>query len=179
MANRPSNRDRNTWTVDLLNVQPGDRVMEIGCGPGIALEACLKQAVGGQVVGLDHSRTMLGQARSRNAQASRNGYLELRLGSLEELVESTGSFDKVCSANVVQFFADRGAAFDKIFRLLKPKGISATTFMPRSKNASRSDSLKMAKHVSRDMEAAGFANIRVEELPLSTASAVCIIGERL
>ncbi len=41
MAWRPSNRERNHWTVDLLNIQSGDRFIEIGCGPGIALEDCL------------------------------------------------------------------------------------------------------------------------------------------
>jgi len=33
MANRPSNIERNRWTVDLLNVQPSDHVLEIGFGP--------------------------------------------------------------------------------------------------------------------------------------------------
>ena len=35
------NRERNRWTVDLLNIQSGDRIVEIGCGPGLALEGCL------------------------------------------------------------------------------------------------------------------------------------------
>ena len=33
MANRPSNIERNRWTVDLLRVQPADHVLEIGFGP--------------------------------------------------------------------------------------------------------------------------------------------------
>jgi hypothetical protein len=37
MANRPSNIERSRWTVDLLNVQPTDHVLEIGFGPGLAL----------------------------------------------------------------------------------------------------------------------------------------------
>ena len=75
---------------------------------------------------------MLDQARARNAEANREGRLELLLGSLEELPATDGSFDKVYSANVVQFFADRAAAF---------------------------------------------ANIRIEELAMEPAPAVCIIGE--
>jgi hypothetical protein len=38
MANRPSNIERNRWTVDLLNVQPSDHVLEIGFGPGLRCE---------------------------------------------------------------------------------------------------------------------------------------------
>jgi SAM-dependent methyltransferase len=177
MANRRSNRERNYWTVDLLNVQSGDRVIEIGCGPGVALEACLARARDGHVVGLDHSQTMLDQARASNAEAGREGRLELLLGSFEDLPLAAGSFDKVCSANVVQFFPDRAAAFRKIYSVLKPKGVAATTYMPRGKNPSRANSLNMAEEIRRHMEAAGFANVRTEELPLDPAPAVCVIGE--
>ena len=177
MANRRSNRERNYWTVDLLNVQSGDRVIEIGCGPGLALEACLARAGDGHVVGLDHSQTMLDQARARNVEANREGRLELQLGSLDDLPATVGSFDKACSANVVQFFPDRAAAFRKIYSVLKSNGVAATTYMPRCKNPSRADSLDMAEEVKRHMEDAGFANIRIEELPMDPAPAVCVIGE--
>ena len=177
MANRRSNRERNYWTVDLLDIQPGDRVFEIGCGPGIALEACLARTGNGHVVGLDYSQTMLDQARTRNAEANREGRLDLQLGSFEDMPITGGSFNKICSANVVQFFPDRAAAFHKIFSILKPKGVVATTYMPRSRNPNRSDALKMADAVTRNMETAGFTNIRTEELPMNPAQAVCIIGE--
>lgn len=177
MANRRSNRERNDWTVDLLNVRSGDRVIEIGCGPGLALEACLARAGDGHVVGLDHSQTMLDQARARNAEANRDGRLELRLGSLEDLPVAGGSFDKACSANVVQFLPDRAAAFRKIYSALRPKGVAATTYMPRGKNPSRANALNMAEEVKRHMEVAGFTNIRIEELAMDPAPAVCVIGE--
>jgi hypothetical protein len=37
MARRSSNRERNIWAVSLLDVQPDDRVLELGFGPGIAI----------------------------------------------------------------------------------------------------------------------------------------------
>jgi cyclopropane fatty-acyl-phospholipid synthase-like methyltransferase len=177
MANRRSNRQRNLWTVDLLQLKPDDRIIEIGCGPGLALEACLAQAAAGEVVGLDHSRTMLDQARVRNAGASRDGRLQLRLESLDELPLGLGPFDKLYSANVVQFLPDRAAAFRKIHALLKPNGIAATTYMPRSKNPSRAEALAMADEIEGHMKVAGFVGIRIEELPLRPVPAVCIIGE--
>ena len=177
MANRRSNRQRNLWTVDLLQLKPDDRIIEIGCGPGLALEACLAQAAAGEVVGLDHSRTMLDQARVRNAGASSDGRLQLRLESLDELPPGFGPFDKLYSANVVQFLPDRAAAFRKIHALLKPNGIAATTYMPRSKNPSRAEALAMADEIEGHMKVAGFVGIRIEELPLRPVPAVCIIGE--
>jgi ubiquinone/menaquinone biosynthesis C-methylase UbiE len=120
---------------------------------------------------------MLDQARARNEDAVREGRLELRLGSLEDLQGAEGSFDKACSVNVVQFLADPEAAFRKIFSILKQSGISATTYMPRGKNPSRENALNMAEKVKRYMEAAGFVKIRIEELLIEPAPAVCIIGE--
>ena len=64
MAHRVSNRRRNAWVVSLLDVRPGDRVLEIGFGPGLAL-AELSRRVGptGRVYGIDHSEVMLRHAR--------------------------------------------------------------------------------------------------------------------
>ena len=41
MSKRSSNRERSAWTVDLLDVQPDDRILELGYGPGLGLEAAL------------------------------------------------------------------------------------------------------------------------------------------
>jgi hypothetical protein len=49
MASRSSNRRRNGWAVSLLNVQPRDRVLEIGFGPGIAIRKMSQIAVEGYV----------------------------------------------------------------------------------------------------------------------------------
>lgn len=178
MAHRPSNRDRNRWTVDLLNVQPHDHILEWGCGPGLGLQACLAQAPHGVVLGLDHSQTMLKQAEARNRAAVVDGRLQLRLGSLDELSCSPEQFDKIFSVNVIQFLEDKLAVFKTFHTILKPNGIVATTYMPRGKNPSRAKALALAEEVTRQMERAGFVRIRMEELPLQPIPAVCILGEQ-
>jgi SAM-dependent methyltransferase len=55
---RPSNVRRNRWAVELLEVQPTDRVIELGCGPGVAVAALANRATRGLVVGVDHSEVM-------------------------------------------------------------------------------------------------------------------------
>ena len=67
MALRPSNRKRNVWAVSLMDVQPSDRVLEIGFGPGIAIRELARRATRGQVVGIDRSEVMRAQAARRNA----------------------------------------------------------------------------------------------------------------
>ena len=73
MAHRRSNRQRNRWAVSLLDVQPSDRVLEIGFGPGVAIAELASRATRGQVYGIDHSTVMVGQASRRNAAAIRAG----------------------------------------------------------------------------------------------------------
>jgi arsenite methyltransferase len=58
-------------TIALLNLQPGQSVLDVGCGTGLSLQA-LRDRVGpqGHVWGCDHSPDMLRQARMRVAQAA-------------------------------------------------------------------------------------------------------------
>ena len=73
MATRPSNLERNMRTLALADIQPDDRVLEIGFGPGIAIERAAELAKRGKVIGVDHSELMLRQASRRNAIAIAGG----------------------------------------------------------------------------------------------------------
>jgi len=63
------NEPEARWTIDLLNIQPDTHVLEIGFGPGVALQYAAEQAVEGHVSGIDYSKAMIQIARK--AQASR------------------------------------------------------------------------------------------------------------
>jgi len=178
MAHRPSNRERNSWTVDILDPQAEEHILEIGCGPGLALKACLARVTNGLVVGLDHSQTMLNQARTRNAQAVLDGRLQLHLGSLGKLPYADGYFDKIFSVNVVQFIDDKAGFFNSLSMKLRPGGRMASTYMPRGQNPRREKARAMADEIKRHMETAGFIRIRSEELSLKPVPAICVIGER-
>lgn len=178
MAHRRSNRDRNRWTVDLLDIQHNDHVLELGCGPGLALEGCLARVTDGLVIGLDHSETMLQQAAARNRAALLAGRLQLRQGRAETLVHSSECFDKIFSVNVVQFLDDRPSLFSTFYDHLKPNGLVATTYMPRGENPSRAKAWQLAETVRQTMETVGFTQIRIEELPLQPVPALCVIGSR-
>ena len=178
MAHRTSNKDRNRWTVDLLDIQPTDHVLELGCGPGLALQSCLSHATEGLVVGLDHSETMLAQAAARNRHAIKDKRLELWLGSLRELSGSADQYDKIYSVNVVQFLEDLQAVFSVFHHHLKPGGMVATTYMPRGQNPSKAKAWQMADEVTRHLVRTGFTQIRTEELALKPIPAICVLGTR-
>jgi len=178
MAHRGSNRARNLWTVSLLDIQPTDRVLEIGFGPGLAIAEAARLATAGAVVGVDHSATMLAQARRRNRAAIGAGRVDLRLGGLESLGELPGPFDKMLSANVAQFWPDAAAAYRAIIAVTAGGGRIATTYMPRHGGATRADGLRAMDRFGAAMADVGFAEIEIAELPLAPMPAFSVLGRR-
>jgi ubiquinone/menaquinone biosynthesis C-methylase UbiE len=93
--------------VSLLDVQPTDRLLEIGFGPGLAI-AELSRRVGasGHVYGIDHSDVMLRQATRCNAAAIEAGQVTLTRGTVEQLPPALdGPFDAILAVNSLGFWA--------------------------------------------------------------------------
>lgn len=176
MANRPSNIQRNRWMLDLLQLKDTDRVLEIGFGPGLAIEGALERITCGQVIGIDHSDVMLKQASRRNAAAISEGRAMLMLADVSELPEASMPFDRIYSANVVQFWDDPIKVFRKLHRMLAPAGSMATLYMPRFKGATSQDSYAYGEKIQRWLEQANFGSIRVEVKEFDHLAAVCVMG---
>src|SRR4051812_45207744 len=100
---------RNEWTLSLLAIQRDDRVLEVGCGPGALIQALADRATEGLVAGVDPSPLMLRQAVQRNAEAIREGRVQLQSGSATALPLEEASFDKALSANSLPFWPDQEA----------------------------------------------------------------------
>jgi ubiquinone/menaquinone biosynthesis C-methylase UbiE len=93
MGRRSSNVTRNRWAVELLDVQPTDRIIELGCGPGVTIAALAARASHGLVVGVDHSQVMIAQAGRRNKAAMTAGRVRLINASVQHLTVPNGPFD--------------------------------------------------------------------------------------
>src|SRR5262245_53830564 len=94
------------WTVDLLNIHPDTQVLEIGFGPGVAVQYAADQATHGHVSGIDYSVTMVQVARKRNAAAIKNGLLDLTHGDVRSLPYLDESFDLAFSIHCIYFWAE-------------------------------------------------------------------------
>lgn len=176
MANRPSNIERNEWALQLLSLEPGDRLLEVGYGPGIAIEKASKKITEGLIVGVDHSEVMFEQARKRNKQVISDGRVQLYWGSIDDLPTFESKFDKICSANVVQFWNDPVVSFKKLRSMLSANGVMATTYMPRHSKATAADALAKARDIVEQLRAAGFSSIKVEEKLMKPASVICVLA---
>jgi ubiquinone/menaquinone biosynthesis C-methylase UbiE len=176
MATRGSNLERNHWTVDLLDLSPGDRVMELGPGPGVTLGLILERVPDGTVVGVDHSATMLAQCKKANAKALAAKRLSLIQSSFTQLPALAGPFDKILAVNSLQFDALNKDTLAQIATHLKPDGVFAITFQPRGSNPTDAKALAFAKRVVGLLEDAGLGDTRIEQLPMKSVCAVCVLA---
>ena len=126
-------RPENAWTVRLLDVQPADYVLEIGFGPGIAIEAVAQLATNGVVAGVDFSPTMVAAAKRRNGVKIRAGKVDLRYGDVEQLPFADATFDKAYSIHSIYFWRDPAVVLAEIYRVLKPQGLLIMTILPKEK----------------------------------------------
>ena len=115
------------WTVDLLDLQPDDRVLELGCGAGRGLELAVQQANRAMVTGLDLSATMLRAASRRNRAAFRSGRVALLRGNVAAVPCLGQRFDKIFSIHTLYFWPDPLRICRDLVRMLKPGGMLVVT----------------------------------------------------
>ena len=176
MALRSSNRQRNVWAVGLLGVEPSDRVLEIGFGPGIAIRELSRRATRGFVCGVDHSAVMVRQATRRNADAIRAGRVALLCSAVEYLQAFAEPFDKVLAVNNLGMWREPDMRLKELHRLLRPGGRIAIVSQPRGSGATAETTLAAGREIAARLTAAGFTRIRSDTLALKPP-VVCVIGE--
>jgi 2-polyprenyl-3-methyl-5-hydroxy-6-metoxy-1,4-benzoquinol methylase len=102
--------------IDWLDIRPGERVLDIGCGDGFWSRQIAER--GAEVVGIDPSEK--GVARAN--QVNRLPGTEYRLVNAEQMDFADGSFDKVVSMCVIEHFHDEDRVLEHVARVLRPGG---------------------------------------------------------
>lgn len=101
--------ERLRWAVSLLDVQPTDQILEIGCGTGVAVLLIAERLDGGLVTAIDRSAKAIVAARRQNAEhisAGRALLLHADLGDLGDLGDRLDQrYDKIFAVNVNVFWA--------------------------------------------------------------------------
>jgi ubiquinone/menaquinone biosynthesis C-methylase UbiE len=96
VAGKPS--QRLTWAVERLEVAADDRILEVGCGHGVAVSLVCERLDGGRITAVDRSRKMIEMARRRNqAHAGKVRFIASRL---EEADLRDEVYDKVFAVHV-------------------------------------------------------------------------------
>lgn len=177
------NEPLNRWVVDLLEVQPSDRILEIGFGPGLAVQRCAERATAGRVAGIDRSAVMLTQASRRNRDAIAAGRVDLRLGSAESLPFPAASFTKACAVNSLQFWPSARDGIGELSRVLATGGRLVLALRMRREDVGRYNRSRFgfteerAEAVKALLVSAGFA-ASADRREVRGETITALIGER-
>lgn len=117
----------NLHTVGALDLKPGDRVLEIGFGGGVALAMALAHEPAVVLSGIEPSPEMVKRSAARFG-----GAVQLRVGFVEALTFDDGAFDTVFGVNVVYFWPDLDGALAEIRRVLAPAGTIVLGVRPKA-----------------------------------------------
>lgn len=110
--------DHEHQVIDSLNLRPGHRVLEVGVGTGISLDAYPPYV---HVVGIDPSQGMLAQAVAK-ARENEWRHIELREGDALKLDFPDASFDLVATFHVMTVVPDPVRMMTEMVRVCKPGG---------------------------------------------------------
>lgn len=108
--------------VGVLDVRPGDNVVEIGYGPGGLIRQLAEHTDAACIRGVDPSPEMRDQANRHNRKAVQSGRVQLDLGTADRTGLPDASVDRVVSVNNVAMWPDLEAAVGELHRVVRPGG---------------------------------------------------------
>jgi len=113
-------------TLRLMDLHPGQKVLDLGCGSGWATRLLARMVQNedekegsGQVVGLDVSDEMIRQARTASTDFTNTLYV---WGSASQIPWQENYFDRVLSVESFYYYPDQDRALKELFRVMAPHG---------------------------------------------------------
>ncbi len=116
------NADQNRATVEAIGAPDGGAVLEVGFGPGHALELLAEKAPLSLLAGVDHSPLMVEWAWRRLTRKRRGAAVDLRLGRAEALPFPDEAFDVALAVNSYHQWPSREDGLAEMAGVLKPGG---------------------------------------------------------
>jgi ubiquinone/menaquinone biosynthesis C-methylase UbiE len=127
LVNNPLRLRYMRATLDRVGIQPGERVLELGPGPGaFTVEAAQRTEPGGRLVAVDIQPRMIAAVEKR-VQAAGLTNVETYVASAYELPLEDASVERVFLVTVLPEIPDRQRALAELRRVLKPDGVLSVT----------------------------------------------------
>ena len=118
--------------VEGLDLGPRDRVLEIGCGQGVAATYVCERLAGGRLTAIDRSQKMIDAATRRNAAFVAAGIAEFLVASLEDVDLGERRFDTIFAVRVGLLYREPERARGLVEPYLVPGGQIVAVFDPPS-----------------------------------------------
>jgi ubiquinone/menaquinone biosynthesis C-methylase UbiE len=174
------NAAQNRATVEALEPPPGAAVLEVGFGPGQALELLARTRPLGLIAGVDHSELMVASARRRLDGGRGDAALDLRCAEAGDLPFPDESFDLVFAVNSYHQWPDREGGLAEMVGVLKPAGdlvLSIRDFRTEGRFEPAGKGAETAQEAAEQMRALGL-QVRLREIVHSPKRATFLVRGR-
>jgi ubiquinone/menaquinone biosynthesis C-methylase UbiE len=167
---------RQAWAVDVLDVAPGDRLVEVGCGHGVAVSLVCERLAGGHIVGIDRSAKMIEMATRRNRGHVASGRASFRATTFEQASLEAGAFDKLFAFHVAAFWRRPEELLGSTRRTLRPRGaLYLFNQLPGWQQTGSAD--EFGAQLAGALAAHGFAARETVTADMGGAAAVAVVLE--
>ncbi len=127
LVDNPIRRRYMHVTLDRVGIQPDERVLELGPGPGaFTVDAAQRAGPEGQIVAVDIQPEMIAQVEARIRAAGLTN-VETHVASAYDLPLDDGSVDRAFLVTVLPEIPDQARALAELYRVLKPGGVLSIT----------------------------------------------------
>ena len=110
----------NQVGLDLLELRPDDKVLEVGFGHGKTIRKGCLLIENGMFAGIDISKTMLSVAENYNKRLIEKGRVELKLAGVDNIPYKDNYFDRVLTVHTIYFWKDPSKSINELHRVMKP-----------------------------------------------------------
>jgi ubiquinone/menaquinone biosynthesis C-methylase UbiE len=163
-------RELRQKTANLARIQPGEQVLDVGCGTGtLAMEVARRVGRAGRIAGIDPGTQQI--ARARTKAARRNVPIEFQIGVIEQLPFPDQTFDVVFSTLMMHHLPAslKRQGLAEISRVLKPGGrLVIADFKRKQERQGRAARFHAGGSSMHDLAAmvsdAGFSEVETEEM---------------
>lgn len=161
---------RLTWALSVVDPAQGERLVELGCGPGVAAALVCERLVDGHLVAVDRSATACARAAARNAAHLEAGRLSVVRSEVAALTLPAGSVAKVFAVNVNLFWTRVPVRELAVLRdVLRPDG---SLFLLYGKGPTGAD--RVTGTIADALRSGGFVDVEV----LSSDAGIGVRGRR-
>ena len=176
-------REIAEWALSLLEIDPADRILEIGAGIGSVVQLAAQQCPLGLVAGIEADPFLVRRARRRNKIDIMHGRIVIGNGSVSALPYPDSSFHKVYSINSVQHWPHLLRDLKEIHRVLRPGGklvIVRHLWEGKGRKTARAKlNQDIQERLPQQIGMAGFDVVYREIRLMTPASAYGIVGSKI